>query len=181
MKLKTLRKEELEDKICIVIGTRPSLIKQSPVIRELQKQSIPFFIIHSGQHYSYEMDRIFFNDLELPKPDYYLATPKECTLHGEQTAEMLKGIEQILLHERPKVVLVGGDANTNLAGALAARKLQIEVGHIEAGLRSNDWRMPEEHNRVMIDHISEYLFAPTEKAKENLIKDNVKGLSLIHI
>ena len=175
MKLKTLRKEELEDKICIVIGTRPSLIKQSPVIRELQKQSIPFFIIHSGQHYSYEMDRIFFNDLELPKPDYYLATPKECTLHGEQTAEMLKGIEQILLHERPKVVLVGGDANTNLAGALAARKLNICVCHDEAGLRSYDWRMPEEHNRVMIDHISEILLAPNERAKNILQSEKVRG------
>jgi UDP-N-acetylglucosamine 2-epimerase (non-hydrolysing) len=99
----------------------------------------------------------------------------ETTYHGEQTARMLEGIEEILLEEYPAVVLVCGDANYNLAGALAARKLGMVVGHVEAGLRSNDWRMPEEHNRVIIDHISEHLFAPTKEAKQNAIEDDVKG------
>ena len=175
MKLKFLRKEELNNTIGIVVGTRPGIIKFSPIIRELEKRNIDFFIVHTGQHYSYEMDKKFFEDLELPEPKYKLPRCKEGSLHGEQTAQMLAGIESVLVKEKSRVVLVGGDANTNLAGALAARKLQIEVGHIEAGLRSNDWRMPEEHNRVMIDHISEYLFSPTLKTKDNLIKDNVRG------
>jgi len=174
-RLKILREEDLELKICVVVGTRPGIIMFSPIIRELERQKLNFFIIHTGQHYSYNMDRKFFEDLQLPEPDYKLDTVQYCTYHGEQTAEMIKGCEQVLLEERPKIVLVGGDANTNLAGALAARKLHIRVGHVEAGERSGDWRMPEEHNRVMIDHISEYLFTTNEKGKENLIKDNVEG------
>ena len=173
--LKILRKEELEDKICVIVGTRPGIIKMSPIIRELKRKELDYFIVHTGQHYSYEMDRKFFEDINLPEPEYKFDTVKKYQTHGGQTAEMIKGMERALLIEKPKIVLVGGDANTNLAGAIAARKLQIKVGHVEAGLRSNDWRMPEEHNRVMIDHISELLFAPTEEEKENLIKDNVKG------
>jgi len=172
---KILSHEKLEDKICVVVGTRPGIIKMSPIIRELSKRKIPFFILHTGQHYSYEMDRKFFEDLGLPDAKHHLPPCRDGSLHGEQTAHMLMGIEHVLLKERPRLVLVCGDANTNLAGALAARKLHIEVGHVESGLRSHDWRMPEEHNRVIIDHISEYLFAPTRQAKENLIKDNVKG------
>ena len=132
-------------------------------------------MVHTGQHYSYEMDRKFFEDISLPEPRYKLETVKRYQTHGGQTAEMIKGVEKALFKEKPRIVLVGGDANTNLAGALATRKLQIKVGHVEAGLRSDDWQMPEEHNRVMIDHISELLFAPTEKERGNLIKDNVKG------
>ena len=173
--LKILRKEELEDKICVIVGTRPGIIKMSPIIRELRKRGINYFVVHTGQHYSYEMDRKFFEDLNLPESKYKLDTVKRYQTHGGQTAEMIKGIERALFIEKPKIVLVCGDANTNLAGAIAARKLQIKVGHVEAGLRSDDWQMPEEHNRVMIDHISELLFAPTEKEKKNLIKDNVKG------
>ena len=175
MKLKVLRAEELDDKICVVVGTRPGIIKFSPVIRELEDRAIDFFIIHTGQHYSYVLDRVFFQELELPEPAYKLPSVGDNALHGEQTARMLEGVEKALVEEKPKIVLVGADANTNLAGALAARKLQINVGHIEAGLRSNDWRMPEEHNRVMIDHISDFLFAPTEKARNNLIVENVRG------
>ena len=173
--LKILRREELGDKICVVVGTRPGIIKMSPIIRALGERRINYFVVHTGQHYSYEMDRKFFEDLNLSKPKYKLDTVKRYQTHGGQTAEMIKGIERALFIEKPKIVLVCGDANTNLAGAIAARKLQIMVGHVEAGLRSDDWQMPEEHNRVMIDHISELLFAPTEKEKENLIKDNVKG------
>jgi len=173
--IKVLRPEELEEKICVVVGTRPGIIKMSPIIRELERRGEDYFIIHTGQHYSYEMDRKFFEDLNLPEPKYKLDTVKYYQTHGAQTGEMLKGVEAALLKEKPKLTLVGGDANTNLAGALAARKLHIMVGHVEAGLRSGDWRMPEEHNRVIIDHISELLFAPTEKERENLIRDNVRG------
>lgn len=175
MRLKILRKDQLRNVVCLIVGTRPGIIKFSPLIRELDKRAVNFFVIHTSQHYSYFMDRVFFKDLDLAEPKYRLRGVSRCKLHGEQTATMLKGIEKILVEERPKIVVVGGDANTNLAGALAARKLQMSVGHIEAGLRSDDWRMPEEHNRIMIDHISEYLFAPTERAKQNLMKDGVKG------
>jgi UDP-N-acetylglucosamine 2-epimerase (non-hydrolysing) len=173
--LKVLRSEELRDVICIIVGTRPGIIKFSPIIREIEKRNKPFFIIHTGQHYSYNMDRLFFDELDLPHPKHRVPSVSQAKYHGAQTAKMLGGIEKALLKEKPKFVLVGGDANTNLAGALAARKLHIHLGHIEAGLRSDDWRMPEEHNRVMIDHISNLLFAPTEKSKKNLTRENVKG------
>lgn len=173
--LKVLARDELTPKVCVVVGTRPGIIMMSPVVRELARQRVDFFLIHTGQHYSYNMDRVFLEELVFPEPSYKLETVKDCRFHGEQTAEMLKGVERALLQEKPAVVLVGGDANTNLAGALAARKLHIQIGHIEAGERSGDWRMPEEHNRVIIDHISEYLFATGEKAKENLIRESVRG------
>jgi len=175
MNLKILKKDELEKKICIVIGTRPGIIKFSPIIRYLEKRKKDYFIIHTGQHYSYEMDKLFLDELDLPEPLYKISNVKNEKYHGAQTAKMLRDCEKVFLRAKPKIVLVGGDANTNLAGALAARKLHIYTGHIEAGLRSNDWRMPEEHNRVIIDHISDFLFAPTENAKRNLIEDNVKG------
>jgi len=173
--LKILSESELDNIIAVLVGTRPGIIKMSPIIRELKERKSKFVVIHAGQHYSHNMDKLFFEELKLPEPDFLLSTVKNYRFHGEQTAEMLKGIEKILLKVKPKILLVCGDANFNLAGALAARKLGIKVGHVESGLRSNDWRMPEEHNRVMIDHISDYLFAPTEQAKKNLIADNVKG------
>lgn len=173
--VKILTKKYLTESVCVVVGTRPGIIKMSPLIKELKRRALPHFVLHTGQHYSYEMDKKFFEDLELSPPRHHLPRCRPGSLHGEQTAHMLLGLEAVLVKERPRVVLVCGDANTNLAGALAARKLQIEVGHVESGLRSNDWRMPEEHNRVIIDHISEYLFAPTRETRENLIKDNVKG------
>ena len=175
MELKVLREEDLEDKICVVVGTRPGIIMFSPIIRELEHRKVNFFVIHTGQHFSYNMDRQFFEDLKLKEPQYKLDTIQYCKLHGEQTAEMLKSCEQILLREKPRLVLVGGDANTNLAGALAARKLRIGVGHIEAGERSEDWRMPEEHNRRIIDHVSDILFATGKKGKENLLRESVNG------
>lgn len=173
--LKVLREQELQDKIGLFVGTRPGIIKFSPLMRELQKRGKDFFVIHTGQHYSYDMDKIFFDELELPEPKHKFLDVAKSRSHGGQTAKMLSHSEQALLKEKPRIVLVCGDANTNLAGALAARKLHIMVGHVESGLRSDDWRMPEEHNRVMIDHISELLFAPTEETKRNLIEDNVKG------
>jgi len=164
----------LGNKVCVLVGTRPGIVKMSPIIRAFKSLGANLFLIHSGQHYSLNMDTVFFDELGLDRPEHRADT-KEESLPGEQTADMLRGIEKALLKENPQMLLVGGDANTNLAGALAARKLHIQVGHVEAGLRSHDWRMPEEHNRIMIDHISEYLFAPTESARENLIRDNVQG------
>lgn len=174
--VKILTRESLSPKICVVVGTRPGIIKFSPVVRSLERKNANYFVLHTGQHYSYNMDRKFFEDLELRLPSYTNDGLRDCYYHGEQTAVMVKFVERVLLEEKPQVVVVGGDANTNLAGALATRKLaSITLAHMEAGLRSNDWRMPEEHNRVMIDHISDILFAPTAQAKDNLVADNVKG------
>ncbi|MDD5702095.1 MAG: UDP-N-acetylglucosamine 2-epimerase (non-hydrolyzing) [Dehalococcoidales bacterium] len=149
-------------KIALVLGTRPEIIKLSPVIKELEKRGADYFIIHTGQHYSYNMDKIFFNQLRLPEAKYNLEVGSGS--HAEQTANILKRIEKVYRQEKPDILLVQGDTNTVLAGALAATKLHIQVGHVESGLRSYDRNMPEEVNRVLADHCSDYLFAPTEKA-----------------
>jgi UDP-N-acetylglucosamine 2-epimerase (non-hydrolysing) len=162
-------------KVAVLIGTRPGIIKMSPIIHELGHQDVDHLIIHTGQHYSLEMDRIIMQDVGLNESHYQIKRPEDCISHAQQTAYMLVNIEKILMKEQPNIILVCGDANTNMAGALAARKIHIPVGHVEAGLRSFDWRMPEEHNRIIIDHISEYLFAPTDLAKEHLISDGVQG------
>src|SRR5579864_205473 len=173
--VKVLQRDELERKVAVVVGTRPGIIKLSPVIRELRDRQVPFVIIHTGQHYSPKLDAVFFRDLQLPAPEIQLPPMSAYTLHGEQTAEMLKGVERALIETRPKAVLVGGDANTNLSAALAARKLNIQVCHDEAGLRSFDWLMPEEHNRVIMDHIAEFLFVPNEEARATLLREQVRG------
>ena len=157
--------------IAIILGTRPEIIKMSPVIRECEIKGSDYFTLHTGQHYSYNLDKIFFEELELPTAKYNLDVGSGS--HAEETGKMLIGIEKILLEEKPDVVLVEGDTNTVLAGALAASKLHIKVSHVEAGLRSYDRSMPEEINRVLADHISDYLFAPTEKAKENLLREGI--------
>ncbi len=156
-------------KISIILGTRPEIIKRSPIIRELENHGLDYFILHTGQHYSYNLDKIFFEELELPEPKYNLDVGSGS--HAEETGKMLIGIEKVLKEEKPDIALVEGDTNTVLAGALAASKLHIRVGHVEAGLRSYDRTMPEEINRVLADHVSDYLFAPTEKAKKNLLKE----------
>jgi len=150
-------------KITIIVGTRPEIIKMAPVIRELEKQGREYFILHTGQHYSYNLDRVFFEQLELPPSKYNLEVGSGSP--AEQTAKILIGVEKVLQQENPDVVLVEGDTNSILAGALAAVKLHIKVGHVEAGLRSYDRNMPEEINRILADHCSDFLFAPTEKAK----------------
>ena len=159
--------------ICIILGTRPEIIKMSPLIRECEKRGLDYFVIHSGQHYSFEMDKAFFNDLNLPEPKYNLDVGSGT--QGGQTAKILAGIENVLIDKRPDVVLVQGDTNTVMAGVLAASKLHIKVGHVEAGLRSFDRRMPEEINRVVADHISDYLFAPTGESEKNLIEEGISG------
>jgi UDP-N-acetylglucosamine 2-epimerase (non-hydrolysing) len=157
-------------KIAIILGTRPEIIKMSPIIRRLEGMN--YFILHTGQHYSYNMDKIFFEQLGLPIPNYNIDI--KSGKHGEQTGKMLINIEKILIRERPDTVLVEGDTNSVLAGALAASKLGIKIGHIEAGLRSYDRTMPEEINRILTDHCSDYLFAPTESSKKILLREGIE-------
>jgi UDP-N-acetylglucosamine 2-epimerase (non-hydrolysing) len=165
-------------KIAVILGTRPEIIKMSPVIRELEKRGLDYFILHTGQHYSYEMDRVFFDELSLPSAKYNLDVGSGS--QAEQTGRILVGVEKVLIEEKPGVVLVEGDTNSVMAGALAAVKLHVPVGHVEAGLRSFDCSMPEEINRVVADHVSDYLFAPTPVAKENLMREGV-GAERIYV
>jgi UDP-N-acetylglucosamine 2-epimerase (non-hydrolysing) len=173
--VKVLQREDLVPEVGIVVGTRPGIIMLAPVIHECRRRGLRHFVIHTGQHYSPNMDAQFFADLDLEAPDFRLDGVADKRTHGGQTAAMLEGIERVLLVRRPCLLLVGGDANTNLAGALAARKLHMAVGHVEAGERSGDWRMPEEHNRVMIDHIADHLFATDAKSVANLEREHVRG------
>lgn len=164
-------------KICILLGTRPEIIKLSPVIRFCQKQDLDYFIVHTNQHYSENMDRVFFEGLYLPSPKYNLDIGSFA--QGEQTGRMLIEIEKVLLKENPDIVLVQGDTNTVLAGSLAACKMNIKIGHIEAGLRSYDRSMPEEINRIMTDHVADYLFCPTEKQRDILLGEGIGNEKIV--
>lgn len=166
-------------KICFILGTRPEIIKLAPVIHECIKRKMPFFVLHTHQHYSENLDLIFFKDLHLASPKYNLLTGSGT--HGAQTGKMLTEIEGILVKEKPSIVLVQGDTNTVLAGALAAAKLHIPVGHIEAGLRSYDRQMPEELNRVMVDHISDLLFTPTKDSKNILLQEGISTKKIFFV
>ena len=158
-------------KSMIVFGTRPEIIKLSPVIRSLNDNDIENILVHTNQHYDNELSNTFLEELNLPSVDYNLEVGSGN--HGEQTGKALKLLEEKMLEEEPDVVLVQGDTNTVLSGALAASKLHIPIGHVEAGLRSGDMRMPEEINRKLADHVSTFLFTPTKDAKTNLLKEGM--------
>jgi UDP-GlcNAc3NAcA epimerase len=173
-------------KILTVIGARPQIIKASAISRAIKKyynQQINEVIVHTGQHYDVNMSSVFFDELEIPQPNYNLNVGSG--MHGEQTAKMIQGIEAIIQSESPDYLLVYGDTNSTLAGAIAASKLHIPVVHIEAGLRSYNKLMPEEVNRILTDHCSTYLFPPTASGLKNLLKEgfndtNTKPYSMDH-
>lgn len=160
-----------ELKVSIVLGTRPEIIKCSPIVRECERLGTDIFVLHTGQHYSYNMDKVFFEQLKLPQAKHHLDVGSGT--HAEQTGKMLIGVEKVLVDEKPDIVLAEGDTNTVLAAGLAAAKLHIKFGHVEAGLRSYDRRMPEEINRVLADHCSDFLFAPTAKSKQILLGEGI--------
>lgn len=162
-------------KILAVIGARPQFIKHAPIDLALQGRA-QLITIHTGQHYDKNMSAIFFNELGMSKPDYMLEIGSHS--HGKQTGKMLEAVEEIMLRDKPDVVLVYGDTNSTLAGALAAAKLHIPIAHVEAGLRSHNKTMPEEINRIMTDHVSELLFAPTDVAVENLEKEGLAARTI---
>jgi len=164
-------------KIASVVGARPQFIKAAPVSREVRRHNVEI-LIHTGQHYDETMSDVFFEVLEIPRPDYNLGVGSGS--HAVQTAEMMSGLEGVLEKEAPDLVLVYGDTNSTLAGALVAAKRHVPVGHVEAGLRSFNRTMPEEINRVMSDHLSELLFCPTQTAVDNLRREGItKGVHLV--
>lgn len=153
-------------KVVTIIGARPQFIKAATVSRACAKAGVDEVIVHTGQHYDANMSQVFFDEMEIPAPHYHLEI--NSLAHGAMTGRMMEKIEEVLLKEKPKVVLIYGDTNSTLAGALAAAKLHIPIAHVEAGLRSFDMKMPEEVNRILSDRVSRWLFCPTDTAVHNL-------------
>jgi UDP-GlcNAc3NAcA epimerase len=167
-----LQQREIELKLLTCIGARPQFIKAATVSRAIAAcDDVTEVIVHTGQHYDANMSDVFFEELSIPKPDYHLGLGGGN--HGEMTGRMLEALEKIMLDEKPDVVLVYGDTNSTLAGALAAAKLHFPVAHVEAGLRSFNRRMPEEINRILTDHASDMLFVPTQTARQNLANEGL--------
>ncbi|MDE1817945.1 MAG: UDP-N-acetylglucosamine 2-epimerase (non-hydrolyzing) [Thaumarchaeota archaeon] len=158
-------------RICLIFGTRPEIIKLSPIIRRARKRNIQ--TIFTGQHYDYDLGLKFIEDLDLPSPNYKMELTKNNS--AMQMGEIITKLSKILQEIKTDTVMVQGDTNTVLAGAISALKSKIPLSHVESGLRSFDWRMPEEHNRILADHISELLFASTNTSRQNLVNEHVHG------
>lgn len=167
-------------KILTIVGARPQFVKAAALSRELKSRgSIEEIIVHTGQHFDANMSEVFFEEMNIPKPKYNLNI--NSLGHGAMTGRMLEGIEELIKKESPNMLLVYGDTNSTIAGALAAKKLHVNVGHVEAGLRSFNMRMPEEVNRILTDRISDHLFCPTDTAVTNLMNEGFSNFeSEIH-
>jgi len=164
-------------KPAIVVGTRPEIVKMAPLVRACRARGVPCLLLHTGQHYSFEMDGVFFAELDLPAPDVNLEVGSGTQTY--QVASAMTGMEAVLAEHRPDVVLVEGDTNSVLAAAIAANRAGIAVGHVEAGLRSYDRGMPEELNRVLTDHISDHLFPPTERSRAILLGEGIPDARIL--
>ena len=160
-------------KFCIIVGTRPQIIKTQPIIHELKSRKKNFSIIHTGQHYDYEMSRAFFKELKISKPDYNLGISKGS--NSSQLADLIKKLEKPLTKIKPDVVIVPGDTRSALGAALCTNRLGLPLAHVEAGARSNDFELEEEINRRLIDHCSNFLFAPTKNCAQNLKNESTLG------
>jgi UDP-N-acetylglucosamine 2-epimerase (non-hydrolysing) len=164
-------------KVMSVLGIRPDWIKMRTVLSELDRRDLKHVMVHTGQHYSYNLDRVFFEQLQIRKADYHLGVGSGT--QGQQTAKIVERSEKVMLGEKPDVVVVFGDSNSSLA-ALAAAKMNVRVAHIEAGMRAYDWRMPEEKNKRIVDHLSSLLFVYTKWQRDNLLKEQVHP-SKVHV
>jgi UDP-N-acetylglucosamine 2-epimerase (non-hydrolysing) len=169
----------MEKIIYLVAGARPNFMKIAPLIRELKIENISYKLIHTGQHYDSEMSKVFFIDLGIPEPDHYLGVGSDS--HAIQTAKIMIEFEKIIEHQPPNLVIVVGDVNSTIACALVAKKLHIDVAHIEAGLRSFDRTMPEEINRVLTDQISDLLFTTEKSAEINLKKEGIDSSKIFFV
>lgn len=162
----------------VVLGIRPDIINLHSLVKELQRKKLEFTVVHTGQHYSYFFDKLFFEQLNFPKPDYHLKVGSGT--QAQQLASMVERFERVLIKEKPNLVFSFSDANPALSGIVAS-KMGIKVAHLEAGMRSYDWRMPEEKNRRLMDSISDYLFAPTATTRQNLVDEGIPSHRIFQV